>query len=54
MFLTTIISFVLLLVTSSMGAENWVLHVPAGQETASKVAKLHYLDNLGEVIPGMS
>ena len=51
MFLTTIL---LLMVTrSSMAIENWVLHMPGGQETASRLAKLHHLDNLGEVIPGM-
>ena len=33
-------------------ADDWVLHVPKGAETASLVAKTHQLDNLGEVIPG--
>ena len=31
--------------------DDWVLHVPAGKHSAEEVAKLHDLDNLGEVIP---
>ena len=50
MFLTTI--FIQFLASCAMAADDWVLHVPAGLDTASKVAKLHHLDNLGEVIPG--
>ena len=51
MFLTTI--FIQFLVSCALAANHWVLHVPAGKETAFKVAELHKLDNLGEVIPGM-
>ena len=51
MFLTTIfIQFLAL--SCAMAADDWVLLVPKGIDTASKVAKLHHLDNLGEVIPG--
>jgi hypothetical protein len=51
MFLTTIfIQFLAL--SCAMAADNWVLHVPKGIDTASKVAELHHLDILGEVIPG--
>ena len=51
MFLTTIfIQFLAL--SCAAAADNWVLHVPKGIDTASNVAKLHHLDNLGEVIPG--
>ena len=52
MFLTTI--FIQFLALSCvMAADDWVVHVAKGIDTASKVAKLHHLDNLGEVIPGM-
>ena len=52
MFLTTIfIPFLAL--SCAMAADDWVVHVAKGIDTASKVAKLHHLDNLGEVIPGM-
>ena len=52
MFLTTIfIQFLAL--SCAMAADDWVVHVAKGIDTASKVAKLHHLDNLGEVIPGM-
>ena len=52
MFLTTIfIPFLAL--SCAMAADDWVVHVAKGIDTASKVAKLHDLDNLGEVIPGM-
>ena len=51
MFLTTIfIQFLAL--SCAMAADDWVLLVPKGIDAASKVAKLHHLDNLGEVIPG--
>ena len=53
MFLTTI-AIILLSTTFSLAANDWVLHVPSGKEAALKVAKLHHLDNLGEVIPGMN
>ena len=53
MFLTTI-AIILLSTTFSLAANDWVLHVPSGKEAASKVANLHQLDNLGEVIPGMN
>lgn len=36
----------------SLAADDWVLHVPGGLDAVSEVAKLHQLDNLGEVIPG--
>ena len=32
-------------------ADDWVLHVPAGKQSADAVAELHELHNLGEVIP---
>jgi len=50
MFLTTI-AITLLSTSFSLAADNWVLHVPSGKEAALNVAKLHHLDNLGEVIP---
>ena len=53
MFLTTIFIQFLLALSCAMAADDWVLLVPKGIDTASKVAKLHHLDNLGEVIPGM-
>ena len=50
MFLRTIICILVLGCTHA--ADDWVLHVPKGHQAASEVAKLHNLDNLGEVIPG--
>ena len=46
------LAFLSLAVFQGQAADDWVLHVPDGHETASKVAQIHSLENLGEVIPG--
>ena len=46
-----VVTFLGLTASFVSSADDWVLHVPAGKQSADAVAELHDLSNLGEVIP---